>query len=464
MMPFLLAFCFLFFIESIYPQNPGKIVCLGSSSTAAIYLPYEYRWSSILSDSLNVEVVNRGLSGGCTWDFLQEPRMSTWKADSGKYYIIAFGLNGETHGNFRDNTLQLIYEVRSIGAVPILMTNQKVDYPTHHSWNRNPSIIAIDTIKRNIAIEQNVHLIDLWQRVENELNSGNWDLYIRNHSQCPNNDNFSPHPNHNSNQHVINSLQDNYPNHISLGAAWFTDSHPSAKGTKIFADEIIKYFRENIFVQQISLNLKVFLEGPFNQNSMSLSLNSNGFIPLEQPYNNSVFNYDGTESVTSVPENVVDWILIELRDSVSASSVRGRRACFVTSNGNVVDLDGTSLPEFNLPSGNYYVVVRHRNHLPVMSATEVFLSNSSQLYDFSIGNNMAYGNNPLVELAPGIYGMPAGDGSGNGIINVLDYGKVANQISTNGYKTGDYDLNGVVNILDYSKTGKNLFKVGYVPN
>jgi hypothetical protein len=99
-----------------------------------------------------------------------------------------------------------------------------------------------------------------------------------------------------------------------------------------------------------------------------------------------------------------------------------------------------------------------------MSATEVFLSNSSQLYDFSIGNNMAYGNNPLVELAPGIYGMPAGDGSGNGIINVLDYGKVANQISTNGYKTGDYDLNGVVNILDYSKTGKNLFKVGYVPN
>src|SRR5690606_19307330 len=428
----------IIFLAQAAGQNLNGILLLGDSNTAVNYLPENEKWSSLLSDSLGLPVFNKGVGGSAINHALEPSYMQTWKSLNAEYVIMYYGLNNGGDPQFENYQRQLINEVLSTGATPILMTNLKVDYQGgHYSWNRNNDILENDNIKRALANELDIHIIDIYYVFEDSINNGNWDHRIRNKNNCPNNDNFSPHANHNVQQNILNNSQDTYPNHISMGAVWFTNIHYNFNGCKIVAKEITKYFRENIFEQtnDISLNLKVFLEGPFNQNSMSLSLNSNGFIPLEQPYNNSVFNYDGTESVTSVPENVVDWILIELRDSVSASSVRGRRACFVTSNGNVVDLDGTSLPEFNLPSGNYYVVVRHRNHLPVMSATEVFLSNSSQLYDFSIGNNMAYGNNPLVELAPGIYGMPAGDGSGNGIINVLDYGKVANQISTNGYKT-----------------------------
>jgi hypothetical protein len=63
---------------------------------------------------------------------------------------------------------------------------------------------------------------------------------------------------------------------------------------------------------QIFLNLKVFLEGPFNGTSMNTSLNDQNLIPLSQPYNVSPWIFPGTEQVTTIPNSsIVDWILIE---------------------------------------------------------------------------------------------------------------------------------------------------------
>ena len=53
----------------------------------------------------------------------------------------------------------------------------------------------------------------------------------------------------------------------------------------------------------------------------------------------------------------------------------GRRAALLKSDGSVVDLDGSSQVKFKgIVPGNYYIVVRHRNHLPIMSANPVNLS------------------------------------------------------------------------------------------
>ena len=41
---------------------------------------------------------------------------------------------------------------------------------------------------------------------------------------------------------------------------------------------------------QVTLELKVFLEGPFNGTEMSAALNSDGLIPLTQPYNIAPWN------------------------------------------------------------------------------------------------------------------------------------------------------------------------------
>ena len=105
----------------------------------------------------------------------------------------------------------------------------------------------------------------------------------------------------------------------------------------------------------IQLDIKVFLEGPYNATSgiMSNSLNPQ-FLPLSQPYNNSPWNYDGNESILSIPNsNIVDWILIELRDApgdastATGSTYIGKRAAFLLNNGNIVDLDGISFLQLN---------------------------------------------------------------------------------------------------------------------
>ncbi|MCB9250339.1 MAG: hypothetical protein H6613_18200 [Ignavibacteriales bacterium] len=73
--------------------------------------------------------------------------------------------------------------------------------------------------------------------------------------------------------------------------------------------------------------------------------------------------------------DIADWILLELRTGETpetATTVVGQKACFVKSDGTVIDEDGTTVLEFfGTPPGSYYLVVKHRNHLPVMSPVEV---------------------------------------------------------------------------------------------
>ena len=73
----------------------------------------------------------------------------------------------------------------------------------------------------------------------------------------------------------------------------------------------------------------------------------------------------------------VDWILLEIRNSLQNPTVIRQRAGFVNCDGFVVDLDGINPIMFNAPPGNYYIVVKHRNHLEIMSASEVELPNSN---------------------------------------------------------------------------------------
>ncbi|MFU8845117.1 MAG: hypothetical protein ACNA7V_15045, partial [Bacteroidales bacterium] len=96
----------------------------------------------------------------------------------------------------------------------------------------------------------------------------------------------------------------------------------------------------------------VFLEGPFNGTDMNALLQVTDGFPLSQPYNTAPWNYSGTETVTSVPVDVVDWVLIEFRDAPSAAQATAattfkRMGAFVKKNGSIVGLDGISMPEFD---------------------------------------------------------------------------------------------------------------------
>jgi len=214
----------------------------------------------------------------------------------------------------------------------------------------------------------------------------------------------------------------------------------------------------------VTVNSKIYLQGPFVSGVMSTTLGASSVLPLAQPYNKAPWNYTGTEQVTAIPSDVVDWVLIELRSSTTASTTQKKRAGFIKKDGSIVDLDGISNLKFDgINSGNYFIVIKHRNHLDVMSSSTINLSNQSSLYDFRTAASKAYGSNSLVSLGNGFYGMVSGDGDANGFINVLDYGPISKTLNQSGYLQGDLDMNKVVDAKDFQKSASELFKSTKVP-
>lgn len=194
----------------------------------------------------------------------------------------------------------------------------------------------------------------------------------------------------------------------------------------------------------LSANIRIFLEGGYVGGQMNTFLNASGFIPLSQPFNTEPWYYTGSESVASIPENVTDWILIELRsDEVTLIETR---AAFIKNDGTLVDLDGVSYINFpDTPEGEYFVVIIHRNHLPVMTADKIPLSNSPPLYDIRTDPSNAYGTGSLKDLGGGYYGIYSGDANGNGQVQNNDREDIWNpQNGQSGYKEGDFNLNGQV--------------------
>ncbi len=176
----------------------------------------------------------------------------------------------------------------------------------------------------------------------------------------------------------------------------------------------------------IEIGIKVFLEGPFNGIGMNTDLTGLTGLPLSQPYNTAPWDYSGDESVISVPSGVVDWVLVELRDAPSAATataatVIARQAAFLMSDGNIRSLDGTSSLQFdNLTiQHSLFAVVYHRNHLAIMSANPWTESGGVYSYDFTTGEGQAF-NSGQKEIAPGIWGMYAGDGNADNTINNTD--------------------------------------------
>jgi hypothetical protein len=214
----------------------------------------------------------------------------------------------------------------------------------------------------------------------------------------------------------------------------------------------------------IRLDVFALLEGPFSGVNMAIDLNSGGVIPLNQPYNVAPWNYAGTESVASIPANVVDWVLVEIRDAASAASATsgtmiGRKAAFILNNGQIVDLDGSSLPVFTgSVTNNLYVVVWHRNHINMMSSSALAKVGTNYPYDFTDAQNKAYLNGQK-NLGGGNFGMFAGNGQPNNTVNSNDKTNVwAIQAGTSGYLMGDFNMDGSVENQD--KNDKWYWNVG----
>ena len=210
------------------------------------------------------------------------------------------------------------------------------------------------------------------------------------------------------------------------------------------------------YSQDVSLNIRIYLEGPFFSNQMNTALNTGGNVPLNQPYNIAPWNYPGTESVSAMPSSSVDWVLIELlRDAndttIQPFEVIGRKAALLKYNGKITDLNGYS-PVSISAGGNstFYVKVSHRNHLPVISAYPLTESNGLYSYNFTTSYTQAYGGiATLKQLTGGKWGMYAADGDANFQIDNQDKNGVwLPEYNSTGYLSGDYDMDGHVDMDD----------------
>jgi hypothetical protein len=205
----------------------------------------------------------------------------------------------------------------------------------------------------------------------------------------------------------------------------------------------------------LTVNTKIFLQGAYISNGqMSTTLRSLSLIPLTQPYSGTPWWYGGTESVTSIPPNVTDWVLVELRTGTPLSSRVSIKAGFIKNTGEIVDVNGTSPLSFSTVfPGNYYIVIWHRNHLVVMSKLPQYLNPTSILYDFTTGLIKYYGGNLSYPAAAGlgtVFGMWGGnaynkDKTVKRMNFMSDYNEIGTTLS-NVYDRRDINMNGQVTI------------------
>ena len=207
--------------------------------------------------------------------------------------------------------------------------------------------------------------------------------------------------------------------------------------------------------QSFQVDVKVLLEGPYFNNEMTPFLNVFGYLPETQPYSGEPWNYEGTESVTAIPNSdVVDWALLELRQASVVSeqdSIIAQKAVILLRSGKLADLDGSSLPQINATvSGDLYAVIWHRNHLGVMSAYPMTLNGGVYSYDFTDAEDKAHGGTlGHKQVDPGVWAMIGGDGNADGYISNPDKLDVwVLQAGQNGYLSGDFDMNGQVDNTD----------------
>ncbi len=253
-------------------------------------------------------------------------------------------------------------------------------------------------------------------------------------------------------------LTDPYP----LGTTLITWTAIDECGLHSQCEQSINVYEGNL------LQLNVFLQGPYDAftGEMNTTLNLNGQLSVNQPFNTDPWNYAGTETLPSpLPADIVEWVLIEIRSNKDVSSPATRRAGLLYKDGTVaVSFQGIAVDD--VP---YYVVVFHRNHMPVMSATGFEIPDTGATFDLTIINNVYMGGAILLNDIPDpdVYGMIAGDVTHNGILKYSgpgnDRAELVSQIifegfdllppfATNGYWFADVDLD---NQLTYSVIPNN---------
>ena len=229
----------------------------------------------------------------------------------------------------------------------------------------------------------------------------------------------------------------------------------------------------------VKLSVKVMLQGAlidrgsgsgYLTQKMRTDLASGGHIPTLSPYGDTV-----SSSLDFVEREVVDWVQVELYDSDRTRLVSSQSA-LLRSDGVVMDVTGAEELLMTAAASDYYVAVKHRNHLGVMSEGLFGLSGSVTEVDFvtALSSDIYDAGDASIAdkerfAVPGTsgYALWAGDTNGDGkvqyasvgndvtpILNVV--GADSTDVIKDGYLREDVDMNGEV---QYAGSGNDVTPV-----
>lgn len=145
--------------------------------------------------------------------------------------------------------------------------------------------------------------------------------------------------------------------------------------------------------------------------------------------------------------------------SPSVANPKTSQPAWLLADGTIRNFTDTTknYVEFDTTGGNWYVVIRHRNHLAIMSAGAQSLSSTTPVpaYDFTTAQTQAFGTEPMKLVGTNKYALWAGDVNGDGTLKYNlsnnDRGLILVRIGgTNinntvaGYFAEDVNLDGIV--------------------
>ncbi|MCE7996947.1 MAG: hypothetical protein HEP71_33605 [Roseivirga sp.] len=290
-----------------------------------------------------------------------------------------------------------------------------------------------------------------------------------------------------STQTVLNSLVIASPNNAVVSGSFTAADFNGIKSLKIDGVPVGGGLAPNPLVDNMviivgavenapttaTVAASVFLEGAYNGTDLNTTLNAS--IPTTQPY--SINGHSGG-TASGIPANAVDWVLIELREAGSAATALsntkvGSVAGFLMNDGSVKATDGTSnltVPLSGNTGSEFFMVIYHRNHLPIMSANAVSESSGTYTIDFTtVSANTYQATTALVTLSSGKFAMLAGDADGDGDVDEVDLTTWRSQngltFNYSGNGRNDLNLDGVINAVDRNDfQQKNTSKTSQVPN
>lgn len=217
----------------------------------------------------------------------------------------------------------------------------------------------------------------------------------------------------------------------------------------------------------LQVSAKVFLEGPYKVSTglMSDTLRQLGMVPSVEPYTLLGYSYVGSTAGSVAPavlavtggNAIVDWVVLELRDNASSTTVLASRSALLQRDGDVVGLDGTSPVSFGLPAANYHLAVLHRNHLPVMTLVPVEIDGSPTSVDLTVLTTGTFGTGARKNIVGAFptQALWAGDVNFDGTVKytnanndrdliLVEIGGAVATNTTTGYLPTDVNLDGVV--------------------